>query len=131
MEGPERRFVKFGGGASDAQMGWLRQTLATAAADGQRVILCCHLPLHPDTCPGACLLWNYQEVLEACWHAGNVVATFSGHAHEVQPAHLIPCGCSDFDPQHCLIMLHIQHAKCTYRSMATSVRFCLEPLMLS
>ncbi|CAL8470374.1 g9916 [Coccomyxa elongata] len=82
MEGLERRFVKFGGGASDAQLGWLRQTLAAAAAEGQRVILCCHLALHPDTCPGACLLWNYQDVLQACWQAGNVVATFSGHAHE-------------------------------------------------
>ncbi len=91
MEGPERRFVKFGGGASDAQLGWLRQTLAAAVAEGQRVILCCHLALHPDTCPGACLLWNYQDVLEACWQAGNVVATFSGHAHEVLhhlPSHL-------------------------------------------
>ncbi len=83
LEGPARRFVKFGGGASDAQLEWLRQTLAAAAAGGQQVIVCCHLALHPGTCPGACLLWNYEEVLQACWQAGNVVATFSGHAHEV------------------------------------------------
>lgn len=87
MEGPERRFVKFGGGASEAQLAWLRGTLAAAAAEGQRVILCCHLALHPGTCPGACLLWNYEEVLEACWQAGNVVATFAGHAHEVIHLH--------------------------------------------
>jgi 3',5'-cyclic AMP phosphodiesterase CpdA len=85
MEGPARRFVKFGGGASAAQLTWLEKTLADAGHSGQRVILCCHLPLHPDTCPGACLLWNYEEVLQICGAAGNVVATFCGHAHEARP----------------------------------------------
>ena len=38
--------------------------------------------------PGACLLWNYEEVLSLCRDAGNVVATFSGHAHQVT---CLPC----------------------------------------
>ena len=35
--------------------------------------------------PGACLLWNYEEVLDICRAASNVVATISGHAHRVLP----------------------------------------------
>ena len=38
--------------------------------------------------PGACLLWNYEEVLSLCREAGNVVATLSGHAHQVT---CLPC----------------------------------------
>ena len=82
-EGPARRFVQFGGGVSAEQLDWLKDQLADAKAADQRVIVCGHLPLHPDTCIGTCLLWNYEEVLQAIWNAGNVVATFAGHAHNV------------------------------------------------
>ena len=41
-------------------------------------------PLHPGTCVGTCLLWNYEEVLQVLQEAGNVVATFSGHTHRVR-----------------------------------------------
>ena len=51
LEGPARRFVRFNGGVSDAQLSWLKQTLAEAAASEQRALVCCHLPLHPG---GAC-----------------------------------------------------------------------------
>lgn len=78
--------MKFGGAASAQQLTWLRQQLAEAKEKGQQAIVCCHLPLHPDTCPGACLLWNYEEALDACREAGNVVATLSGHAHQVPPS---------------------------------------------
>ncbi len=50
LEGPARRFVKFGGGASAQQLTWLTEQLAGAQSQGQLVIVCCHLPLHPDTC---------------------------------------------------------------------------------
>lgn len=82
-EGPARRFVQFGGGISAEQLDWFVQQLADARAADQRVIVCGHLPLHPGTCIGTCLLWNYEEVLQAIWDAGNVVATISGHAHNV------------------------------------------------
>lgn len=36
-----------------------------------------------DTAVGHCLLWNYEEVLEILRAAGNVAATFAGHAHKV------------------------------------------------
>ena len=35
-----------------------------AAAQGQRVVVCCHLPLCPGTAPPVCLLWNYEQVLQ-------------------------------------------------------------------
>ena len=41
-------------------------------------------PLHPETCVGTCLLWNYEEVLRVLQTAGNVVATLAGHAHRVR-----------------------------------------------
>ena len=41
-------------------------------------------PLHPDTCVGTCLLWNYEEVLGELQAAGNVVATLAGHTHRVR-----------------------------------------------
>ena len=75
--------MKFGGAASAQQLSWLRQQLSDAREAGQQAIVCCHLPLHPGTCPGACLLWNYQEALDICREASNVVATISGHAHQV------------------------------------------------
>ena len=82
-EGPARRFVQFGGGISADQLDWLKQQLADAKTADQHVIVCGHLPLHPDTCIGTCLLWNYEEVLQAIWDAGNVVTTITGHAHNV------------------------------------------------
>lgn len=84
-EGPARRFVQFGGGISAEQLKWFVQQLADAKAADQRVIVCGHLPLQPGTCIGTCLLWNYEEVLQAIWGAGNVVATITGHAHNVRP----------------------------------------------
>ena len=78
--------MKFGGAASPQQLTWLRQQLSEAKEMGQQAIVCCHLPLHPDTCPGACLLWNYEEALDICREAENVVATLSGHAHQVSPS---------------------------------------------
>lgn len=38
--------------------------LQEARTAGQRVVVCSHLCIHPDTCHGACLLWNYPDVLE-------------------------------------------------------------------
>lgn len=60
----------------------LRWCLQAAQDACQRVIVCCHLPLHPSTCPGACLLWNYDEVLTILQQSGVVVATIAGHTHQ-------------------------------------------------
>ena len=73
----------FGGGVSPDQLTWFRQQLSDAKQAEQQVLVFSHLPLHPDTCVGTCLLWNYEEILQAIWDSGNVVATMAGHAHKV------------------------------------------------
>jgi hypothetical protein len=50
---------------SSEQLAWLSQELAAAEAAGERVVACCHLCFHPDACAPACLLWNYDQVLQA------------------------------------------------------------------
>ena len=55
------------------------------AADqqGQCVVICSHLPIFPGTCPPACLVWNYEEVLQVLHkHPGVVVASIAGHTHQ-------------------------------------------------
>jgi manganese-dependent ADP-ribose/CDP-alcohol diphosphatase len=61
--------------------------LQEADAAGQCVVVCGHLPVFPGTCPPACLLWNYEEVLSTLQRyarAGVVVATMAGHTHQVR-----------------------------------------------
>lgn len=83
LVGPQRRFVKFGGGLSAAQLAWLQGQVEEAAAAGERVVAACHLVFHPDTAPPTCLLWNYEEVLQILQqYPGTVVATLAGHAHQ-------------------------------------------------
>jgi manganese-dependent ADP-ribose/CDP-alcohol diphosphatase len=62
----------FGGGVSDTQLAWLDTQLAEAAAAQQAVVVVTHVPLHPDTAPTPCVLWNYQEVRVA-WREGRGV----------------------------------------------------------
>ena len=81
----ERRFCKFGGGLSAQQLSWLKEQLCLAHGLGQRAVIFCHLALHPATCLAACLLWNFEEVLGLVHEFRNtIVATFSGHAHQVR-----------------------------------------------
>lgn len=77
--------MKFGGGLSEEQLAWLRGQCSSAREQKQRVILFCHLPLHPETCYNACLLWNYETVLDVVHdYCDIVVATLAGHAHNVR-----------------------------------------------
>lgn len=84
LDGLEARFVQFGGGVSQVQLTWLTEQLADATSAGQRVVCFSHQPLHPESVHGSykSLCWNYNEVLEVMQKAGNVVASFSGHAHK-------------------------------------------------
>lgn len=82
LEGEARRFVMFGGGASPRQLEWLQLELEQTRACGQRAIVCGHLPLFPGTCPPACLLWNYEQVLQLLQSSGVVAATVAGHSHQ-------------------------------------------------
>ena len=103
LVGTDRRFVQFGGGASQRQLAWIRDQIKVwignkfrkcralnvghegrspllagnpvclifshiftqdAARHGQKVLMCCHLAFCPGSSPNACLLWNYEEMLE-------------------------------------------------------------------
>eukprot|EP00638_Chattonella_subsalsa_P009670 CAMPEP_0117737930 /NCGR_PEP_ID=MMETSP0947-20121206/2818_1 /TAXON_ID=44440 /ORGANISM="Chattonella subsalsa, Strain CCMP2191" /LENGTH=340 /DNA_ID=CAMNT_0005553505 /DNA_START=225 /DNA_END=1247 /DNA_ORIENTATION=- len=82
LEGLDRRFVRFGGGVGLQQLEWLRSVLGQARAEGKRVVVFCHQPIHPTEGLHVCLLWNYDEVLQVLQiHSDVVVATFAGHAH--------------------------------------------------
>eukprot|EP01023_Acetabularia_acetabulum_P068511 TRINITY_DN9727_c0_g1_i13.p2 TRINITY_DN9727_c0_g1~~TRINITY_DN9727_c0_g1_i13.p2 ORF type:complete len:366 (-),score=60.97 TRINITY_DN9727_c0_g1_i13:913-1896(-) len=81
MAGPERRFVCFGGGIGFKQLQWLRNELQTAQKLSQKVLIFGHIPFFEDDQYPACLLWNYEEVLDVVHEFNVVVATFAGHAH--------------------------------------------------
>lgn len=123
-EGPARRFVQFGGGIGAEQLDWLKAQLAESKAANQRVIVCGHLPLHPDTCIGTCLLWNYEQVLQAIWDAGNVVATFTGHAHNVSNTSRLSLGAVslsvDVEVWMCSLCHAPAHSGCHLASQQTS-----------
>jgi len=83
LEGVARRWVKFNGGASAAQVAWLKDQLKEAQTSSEKVLVFSHLPVMPGTCPNACLLWNFEEVLGVLRDASDVVvATFAGHTHQ-------------------------------------------------
>ena len=81
LVGVERRWVGFGGGFSARQMAWLEGQLEAAESARERVFVALHTPLHPDSSPPVCLLWNYAEVLALLQRYRCVAATLAGHAH--------------------------------------------------
>ena len=88
LEGLNNRWVPFNGGIGAAQLAWMKDELARAAENGERVMMFSHLLVHPETTSngsGRTLLWNYDEVLETledpAW-AHCISAVISGHQHE-------------------------------------------------
>lgn len=69
----------FGGGVGQQQLEWLASELATAREAGRKAVVFSHCTFHPEaTERQATLMWNYDEVLEVLYAAGNVHATFAG-----------------------------------------------------
>lgn len=89
LEGLEKRFVRFGGGVGARQLAWLRATLLAAQGAGcKHVVMFSHIPLHPDVCKPDCLLWNFQEILDALEeHPALVKLCLAGHSHEARVVH--------------------------------------------
>ena len=76
-----RRFIRAGGGVSDAQLAWLDAALVAASARGQKAVVFSHIAASPLACSWrcrgltyrfarrnrgpdancACLIWNYGE----------------------------------------------------------------------
>ncbi|KAL7535527.1 hypothetical protein ACHAXR_006544 [Thalassiosira sp. AJA248-18] len=83
LEGLSKRFVGFNGGVDQPQLDWLEQSLQMARDNDEKVILCSHQPIHPDSSYPTCLVWNYDEILTIVRKYNDVViASFSGHAHK-------------------------------------------------
>ena len=83
LEGLARRFVAFNGGVDVPQLSWFEQSLQTARENNEKVIVCSHQPIHPDSTFPTCLVWNYDEILAMLRKYSDVVmASFSGHAHK-------------------------------------------------
>ena len=90
VEGYDRRFVPYNGGLGSAQLAWLRDELAAAAAAEERVIILCHVILHPLACGGGTMCWDYDQALETIASeeaAGCVAAVLCGHDHFGQYHH--------------------------------------------
>ncbi|KAL5997032.1 hypothetical protein ACLOJK_007958 [Asimina triloba] len=82
MEGTERRFLMFNGAVGKDQLEWLDGVLQDSMVRGQKVVVCCHLPLDPDATSHEALLWNYNEVMDVIHKYKCVKACIAGHDHK-------------------------------------------------
>lgn len=76
------RFVKFNGGFSQDQIDWLDRVLSCADAEGEKVTVVSHIPVHPFSSSSTCLAWNYEEVYPLLQSHKSVVCFMAGHDHD-------------------------------------------------
>jgi len=84
VDGVDRRFVPYNGGLGGEQLAWLRKELEAASAARERVLIMCHVILHPNACGGTTMVWDYPEALEVIGSeeaGGCVAAVLCGHDH--------------------------------------------------
>lgn len=81
LVGVEGRFVMFNGGVGKEQLSWLYKALEEATEYKEKVIICCHIALHPDATLPCALLWNYSDVLEVIHKFSCVKLCLAGHSH--------------------------------------------------
>jgi len=84
VRGTQRRFVPYNGGLGAEQLEWLGSELAEAAGVGDRVLIFCHVILHPSACGGSTMVWDYEEALSVIGAekaGGCVAAVLCGHDH--------------------------------------------------
>ncbi|URD83655.1 lysine ketoglutarate reductase trans-splicing related 1 [Musa troglodytarum] len=82
MVGLEKRFLKFNGAVGKEQLLWLDDALKDSTKNEQKVVICCHLPLHPKAASAKALLWDYEDVLNLIHSYKCVKACFAGHDHK-------------------------------------------------
>ena len=83
LKGHARRFVPFNGGLGHEQIRWLRTQLEAARLARQRALLLSHVPLHPGSCDGTTMLWDFDEVLPLLAEFRDSVAgVLAGHDHK-------------------------------------------------
>ena len=81
LEDTEKRFVMFNGGVGKDQLAWLDQVLEHATDSDEKVIICSHIPFHPEATLPAALLWNYNDVLDVIDKFKCVKVCFASHTH--------------------------------------------------
>lgn len=64
---------------SDGQLAWLAKTLDATDAAGERAILFCHYPLHPQNSHN---MWDAPEILDLLIAHPSAKAWFCGHNHK-------------------------------------------------
>lgn len=115
LDGLDERFVEFNGAVDAAQLAWFVQTLASARAADEHVVVFTHIPLHPETSYPSSLLWNYDELLAVIFSAGCVRAVFSGHSHAngyalERGVHFVVCDaileCAPHESAHAIVHVH-------------------------
>lgn len=82
LEGMERRYLMFNGAVGEEQLQWLDTVLQDATRLEQKVVICCHLPLHPGASSKEALLWNYDEVMDVIHRYKCVKVCLAGHDHK-------------------------------------------------
>ncbi|KAI4886694.1 hypothetical protein NFI96_021382 [Prochilodus magdalenae] len=78
----EGRFVKFNGGFSQEQLEWLDRVLVSADEKKEKVIIVCHIAVHPFSTRSLCLAWNYDKILSILNSHKSVVCFMTGHNHD-------------------------------------------------
>ena len=80
MRGHALRFSKFNGSVTNEQIDWLKKELTICKESNVKVILCGHLPIHPQASDPRCLAWNNKEILDIIWaYDKTVIAYFCGY----------------------------------------------------
>jgi manganese-dependent ADP-ribose/CDP-alcohol diphosphatase len=85
LTGVQSRWAPFNGGIEANQLEWLEQTLSLSQRNEDKVIVLCHVILHPRATPREnchTLLWNYEEVLSVFSKYNCVKLCLYGHAHQ-------------------------------------------------
>ncbi|KAK3281597.1 hypothetical protein CYMTET_10621 [Cymbomonas tetramitiformis] len=71
----------YNGGVSSKQVAWLRRCLEDAQEKGEKVVVCGHIPLLPESaCPAHCV-WNFQDLTQLLLSFSCFKAYFGGHFH--------------------------------------------------
>nr|XP_039253366.1 manganese-dependent ADP-ribose/CDP-alcohol diphosphatase-like [Styela clava] len=76
------KYVKYNGGVHKDQLEWLESIIQHSQNHNEIVVLCGHIPIHPNATGGKiCLVWNNQDILDIIHRYSCIVAYFAGHDH--------------------------------------------------
>jgi len=82
LTGHEQCFVAFNGGVGEKQLRWIRWELDQARQQHQLVLVCSHIPIHPEAAHPCAGTWNSSDVLRLLDEYADVcIGTLAGHDH--------------------------------------------------